>query len=118
MGDRALVLFKDHSSVSPTVYLHWHGSAVPELVEELDNVMAGRRNDAAYAAARFIGIVHERIPGNLSLGVMQTPEEICAAVQEADPEIIASYTLGDARVVVVDTTDFSWKDFTDNSDDI
>tara|TARA_R100000935_G_C2836813_1_gene168565 strand:- start:3142 stop:3498 length:357 start_codon:yes stop_codon:yes gene_type:complete len=111
MGDRALVLFKDARCVSPTVYLHWDGNAVPTLVEQLGILMNGRHNDASYAAARFIGIVHEHTPGSLSLGVVDTPDEISDAVRDADEAILARYSHGDAGVVVVDTSDFSWKAF-------
>jgi hypothetical protein len=53
MGDRALVIFTDGKEVSPVIYLHWHGSRVPELLAQLKLLMASRGADASYAAARF-----------------------------------------------------------------
>lgn len=102
MGDRALVVFRsaDKTIVSPTVYLHWSGHAVPELIEKLAVLMNDRRDDVPYACARFIGLCHEHIPGNLSLGVSETPLD----VYETD-----SYSHGDAGVVVVDASTFKWK---------
>lgn len=70
MGDRALVIFTDGKEVSPVMYLHWHGSRVPELLAQHKIVMASRGADVSYAAARFTGIVHAIMPeSNLSLGM-------------------------------------------------
>ena len=33
MGNRACIVFFDRNRVSPTVYLHWHGDAVPGWLE-------------------------------------------------------------------------------------
>ncbi|MDK3075488.1 hypothetical protein QO034_20645 [Sedimentitalea sp. JM2-8] len=109
MGDRALVLFKNQDTVSPTVYLHWKGSDVPLFIFQLGKLMADRKNDVSYAAARFIGLAHETIPGNLSLGVMETPVELREAVLGNDVEVIADFSHGDFGVVVVDTATFSWR---------
>jgi hypothetical protein len=111
MGDRALILFKNQDTVSPTVYLHWNGSDVPLFICRLSILMADRRNDPSYAAARFIGLAHEDIPGNLSLGVMETPEELRQAVLDNDANVIADFSHGDSGVVVVDTATFSWKSY-------
>ncbi len=35
MGDRAFKIFHDQWRISRTVYLHWHGCHVPELLAEL-----------------------------------------------------------------------------------
>ena len=51
------------------IYLHWHGDAVPSWLDQLKDRMNGRFSDAAYAAARFVGICHANIDGNLSLGI-------------------------------------------------
>src|SRR5262245_37720089 len=73
MGDRALVIFTDQQEVSPTVYLHWDGSLVPQLLDKLEQLMASRRGDCQYACARFIGLCHLLNPeSNLSLGVFNT----------------------------------------------
>jgi hypothetical protein len=69
MGDRASVIFFDKVQVSPVIYLHWHGSRVPDWIEELRCLMAERLWDAPYAAARFVGVCHNHIPGNLSLAI-------------------------------------------------
>ena len=69
MGNRACIVFFDRNRVSPTVYLHWHGDAVPGWLGQLKELMSGRFCDASYAAARFVGICHANINGNLSLGL-------------------------------------------------
>lgn len=70
MGDRALVQFRDSDGkVSPVCYLHWGGFNVPEYIRECAELMRGRDDDVQYAFARFVGICHSHIPGNLSLGV-------------------------------------------------
>lgn len=72
MGDRAIVRFEGQMGKSPDVYLHWHGSAVPALLEGAASRM--RRNDPTYACARFIGHCHTQIDGALSLGVANNGE--------------------------------------------
>lgn len=109
MGDRALIIFKNEHTVSPTAYLHWAGCAVPGYIAQLSHLMAQRRNDVSYAAARFIGIVHAHDPGPLSLGVFETPDEVRRAVLDDDADVIDDYSHGDAGVVIVDTADFSYK---------
>jgi len=108
MGDRASVLFFDRYRVSPTVYLHWHGSNVPDWLDELTRRMDGRAGDAAYAAARFVGICHERIAGNLSLGITSNTLRTTDLNQT---EVLAALSPGDAGIVVVDTADFTWRAF-------
>jgi len=106
MGDRALIVFYDEDHISPSVYLHWHGSQVPELLGHLAEYMKGRYGDAQYAAARFTGICHCRIHGNLSLGVL------CNDLVRADLddiEKLQAMSHGDAGVVIVNTDDFTWK---------
>ena len=68
MGNRAVVQFTDGEEYSPVTYLHWDGDSVPERIKELIELMADRTDDVPYSAARFIGICHKHIPGNLSLG--------------------------------------------------
>jgi hypothetical protein len=114
MGDRALVIFEDADEVSPVVYLHWSGSRVPALLEQLKERMRGREGDVSYAAARFVGLCHEALPGNLSLGVWNIPVDTLVAVKSrgldgrADKEL-AGYSHGDAGVVVVNANDFTWQ---------
>lgn len=69
MGERAQIYFTDGRKIGPGIYLHWNGPDVAELLLETKNHMKGREGDLDYTTARFIGICHEAIPGNLSLGV-------------------------------------------------
>ncbi|MBS0265380.1 MAG: hypothetical protein JSS02_25825 [Planctomycetes bacterium] len=105
MGDRACVIFFDATDVSPTVYLHWHGDRVPTWLDDLKTRMAGRYSDAHYAAARFVGLCHERISGNLSLGIRSNSLTL---TKVRDPLRIRDESPGDAGVVIVDTADFRW----------
>lgn len=74
MGNRAIVVFEDSDrDLSPAVYLHWHGHNVIAFIEELRSLMTGRDDDIAYASARFVGIAHSYIEGNLSLGMWNLP---------------------------------------------
>ena len=106
MGDRASVIFFDRECVSPTVYLHWHGDAVPAWLGSLTSLMTNRRNDAAYAAARFIGLCHGHIAGYLSLGV--TSNDLTHR-DLRDGELLAELSPGNAGLVVVNTADFTWR---------
>lgn len=75
MGDRALIQFVatnrngDINDVSPVVYLHWNGTEVDKWLQLWWKNMEGRHGDVSYGVARFIGICHTLIDGNLSLGV-------------------------------------------------
>lgn len=109
MGDRALVLFRNEQEVSPTVYLHWAGSEVPEMLDILKEHMTGRYDDVAYACARFIGICHVNNYGNTGLGVWNTDELYQDAVFKNDAVALEGMSHGDAGVVVVDVRDFSWR---------
>ena len=114
MGDRALVIFTDGKAASPTVYLHWHGSKVPELLQKLAECMQGREGDLWYACARFIGICHEAIEGNLSLGVWNTDTLLVQVVPSFDAsgkhdDFLASKSHGDAGLVVGNVYDFNWR---------
>jgi hypothetical protein len=106
MGNRAFVIFFDRHTVSPTVYLHWHGDSVPAWLDQLKDRMTGRHSDASYAAARFVGICHADISGNLSLGILSNDYSLADVQSEysMEPE-----SPGNAGVVVVDTSDLTWK---------
>jgi hypothetical protein len=106
MGNRACIVFFDRNGVSPTVYLHWHGDAVPARLGQLKNRMQGRFSDASYAAARFVGICHDNIDGNLSLGIWSNDLTL-ANIRSKDR--LEAESPGNAGFVVVDTSDFSWK---------
>lgn len=106
MGDRASVIFFDKVHVSPVVYLHWHGSRMPDWIDELRCLMADRLWDAPYAAARFVGICHNHVTGNLSLGIrsctLQLPDLNC-------PTKLGQLSPGDAGLVIVNAGDFTWR---------
>ena len=106
MGDRALVIFHDKYRISPGVYLHWHGDQVPALLAELAESMKGRYGDAEYAAARFTGLCHRRISGNLSLGIVSNQ---LRHADLDDAAVLEAMSHGNAGVAVVDTGDFTWK---------
>lgn len=106
MGNRALVIFHDAYRISPAVYLHWHGGEVPDLVEELAGYMLGRYGDCEYAAARFTGLCHNRIPGNLSLGIVS---HSLTRADLADTAVLNELSHGDAGAVIVNADDFTWK---------
>lgn len=108
MGDRASILFFDKVQVSPVVYLHWHGHRVPEWITELRERMADRLWDAPYATARFVGICHTHISGNLSLGIRSCDLRLPDLTQ---PSLLDFHNPGDAGVVIVSTGDFTWRAF-------
>lgn len=85
MGDRVLVQFKDSSDrVSPVCYMHWHGDRAPELIRECAKLMESRGEDLSYAFARFVGICHSHINGNLSLGVFNQAAKLTAEDSHGD----------------------------------
>jgi len=104
MGNRALIVFTDKQIVSPIVYLHWHGNQATEWIRKTEDLMAGRTGDVSYATARFIGIAHEHIDGNLSLGVWSAPE----GAEDFTLEDWRKVSHGDSGVFVVDVADFSY----------
>ena len=109
MGDRALITFTDGENISPVVYLHWAGAEVPALLEQHKALMASRGADMAYAAARFVGIVHATMPQqNLSLGIWNAAQDTRWAVIASDRDELANMSHGDAGFVVVDVRDYSW----------
>lgn len=114
MGDRAIVIFKTvdketkEHEYSPVVYLHWRGEKVPKLLADLAELMASRRGDLQYACARFIGICHEEIEGNLSLGCWSLSNKDKGMLLDSEAEFMKDYSHGDAGVFIVDCADFSW----------
>jgi hypothetical protein len=84
MGDRCVCIFKATGTYgkakgktfySPGIYLHWMGApdAVQELLEKAAPYL--RKGDNCYSAARFCGVCHAEIPGNLGLGIFDPPED-------------------------------------------
>jgi hypothetical protein len=106
MGNRANIIFFDTHRVSPTVYLHWYGDSVPDWLDELKLRMHGRYSDASYAAARFVGICHKHVPGNLSLGISSNH---FTQADLGNPRVMETASPGNAGIVVVNTHDFTWK---------
>lgn len=74
MGDRAVIFFHDAAATAPGIYLHNNGSDAAEWLKTASHRF--RAGDADYAAARFCGICHEMIDGNLSLGLVAPPETL------------------------------------------
>lgn len=101
MGNRAVVVFYSNNEYSPYTYLHWNGSQVPELLSECAKYMIGRSGDLSYTAARFVGICHDKIKGNLSLGI----GNVGKIVHLSDLE---EYCPGDAGVFAVDISKPAW----------
>jgi DNA topoisomerase VI subunit A len=95
MGDRAVVVFKDEDEYSSCIYLHWDGSNVMDFLEKASPRL--RSGDIQYTAARFVGVCHESIEGNLSLGIMNMRDE--DDLESIDP--------GDNGVWVVDVRDWT-----------
>lgn len=128
MGDRALVVFTDGEEVSPVIYAHWAGDAIPELLATHRDLMKDRRGDVSYAAARFCGLLHEHVPGNLSVGLFTTPpveqqavtilanpypewwtKEQMEASDKAYSRILEEYSHGDAGLIVVNVKSYTWR---------
>lgn len=91
MGDRVLVTFTTNDNdYTPAIYLHWQGHKAAEMIREAQPLM--RKNDPAYAAARFCGFCASQISGVLGLGIVPGPSA------EVDWD---EYSHGDAGVYVV-----------------
>lgn len=69
MGDRAFVIFhsKKQYDISPVVYLHNFGGLAMALIE--DALPRMRTEHVSYSCARFVGVCHDALEGNLGLGV-------------------------------------------------
>ena len=111
MGDRGLVIFttkgtygeaKGKIFYSPGIYLHWRGA--PDVVQELLEKAAPylRKGDNCYSAARFCGVCHAEIPGNLGLGIFELPEDRKLLLKK-NWKALAEYYLCDNGIYFVDT---------------
>ena len=98
MGDRALVILKSGTEYSPVMYLHWHAPQVQNYINRLKEVMTGREGDVSYAFARLLGIAHNDIDGNLSLGCWNLAKDFC----EGDKAALKVMSHGDGGIYVVD----------------
>ncbi len=79
MGDRAVIQLVYNNEVSPTLYLHWSGSRVPELLDGLHAQMVTRLTDANYSFARLVGRACNMNGGDterLSVGVFPPEDEL------------------------------------------
>lgn len=103
MGDRALVILKDDDTYSPVMYLHWHAPQVQNYINRLKEVMEGRGNDVHYAFARLLGIAHNDIDGNLSLGCWNLPK----GFNERDTDFLLDMSHGDGGIYVISLKDYS-----------
>ncbi len=103
MGDRALVILKDRNDYSPVMYLHWHAPQVQNDANGLKEVMESRGADLNYAFARLLGIVHNDIDGNLSLGCWNLP----TGFSEQDKKFLSDMSHGDGGIYVIDLKDYS-----------
>ena len=104
MGDRALIVLKEGKEYSPVVYLHWHAPQVQNYINRLKEVMETRGVDLSYAFARLVGIIHNDISGNLSLGSFNLPNDFA----ETD-DYLKKMSHGDGGVYVVNLADYSIK---------
>jgi hypothetical protein len=98
MGDRALVILKSGTKYSPVMYLHWHAPQVQNYINRLKEVMKGREGDVGYAFGRLLGIAHNDIDGNLSLGCWNLPADF----NESDAAYLRKMSHGDGGIYVID----------------
>ncbi|KUO58138.1 MAG: hypothetical protein APF80_11935 [Alphaproteobacteria bacterium BRH_c36] len=108
MGNRALVIFHEHSRkvYGPVVYLHWHGGMVGEYLSQVRALMGERLDDVDYATARFIGLAHEDNRDALSLGVWEKPRRF------SDTKAwLEEFSHGDAGVFLVDAKTWEVRTF-------
>lgn len=108
MGDRALLIFHNHArkEYGPVVYLHWHGHAVGQYLEQLATLMGNRLDDVEYSTARFIGIAHEDNRDNVSLGVWEKPR-----LFTDNSAWLEEFSHGDAGVFLVDAKTWEVRSF-------
>lgn len=105
MGDRALVIFKHGEEFSPTIYLHWMGSDVPDLLAEHRAFMGDSADDLDYTAARFVGLCASKTSGDKTgIGIFNTD-----AATLTDDESLKAASHGDAGVILVSLPSFEWK---------
>jgi len=76
MGNRAVLCLRDNGEQGFSedvvgIYLHWNGSLsqIQDFLRLARERMGSRLGDVVYAKARLIGVIHDEIDGNLSLGI-------------------------------------------------
>jgi len=99
---------KGTEGYSPVIYLHWHGNQVNDFLYEAMKLMESRGEDLHYATARLIGVCHNQIVGNTSLGVMHLPERFAERVRLEGDEYLRHESHGDAGLFLVDISDPTW----------
>jgi len=92
---------------SPVIYLHNSGYKIAELLKKTKTLMESRGLDLHYTVARFTGICHEDLPGNLSLGCWNLPE----GFRKWSNKQISNFSHGDAGVVIVDVGTWECKQY-------
>jgi len=112
MGNRAVLCLRNNikegfNEDEVGIYLHWNGSAgqVEHFLRKARERMGSRMGDIVYAKARLIGVIHDYIDGNLSLGV--------GLVKELDFDNIDNGTyVIDCETLTVSAREFNvWKDY-------
>lgn len=116
MGDRAVITFvsgidpkkcrwglkNSKPEFSPTVYLHWMGSDVVDLLRET----CLRRGDEAYSSARFTAAACNRSKGNLGVGLMAPPpkwaQKLMLKENAQDYDELSNWHQGDNGAFMVD----------------
>ena len=76
MGNKAVLCLRDNdeqgfSEDAIGIYLHRDGSesSIIDFLRLARERMGSRLGDVEYAKARLIGVIHDEIDGNLSLGI-------------------------------------------------
>jgi len=104
MGDRAIIYVRHGNDWAVAgVYTHWSGSFIKEILEEAAPVM--RKGDPDYAMARLIGVIHNRLDGALSLGLVGYPttKPPHSSTTYNTVEQWERWSPGDAGIFIVDT---------------
>ena len=106
MGNRACIVFFDRNRVSPRSTCTGTATLSQAGWTSSRSLCRDGSRDASYAAARFVGICHANIDGNLSLGISSNDFSL-ADVRNKDR--MEDHSPGNAGIVAVDTSDFTWK---------
>ncbi len=102
MADKIIIIVHNEESqdYGPRIYLDWDGKRIPTLLREWWKYMGGRRGDVRCGTARLVGIAHNTIDGNRSLGVMRSAAH---AYPPAMRYLLqGDYAIGDEGTIHVD----------------
>lgn len=111
MRDRALIIFKNDNGVSPTIYLHDAGEFATDFIADLAAKTGHRAITPNQAAERFLDVIRRDHPGAVALSVYDTYPRLREAALHSDAAGLAAYAEGDAGLILVDTSDYSWRAF-------